>query len=384
MTIYARSGPRATTEIPPLRGENPPRSAVGCSDKLPAVRELTPMRRIVARLEPGARSLILLYHRVGAPVTDPWRLAVHPERFADHLQVLRDGGYTPVALEELVASLRRGRVPSRAVAVTFDDGYADNLEVALPLLERFSIPATVFATAGGELRDRELWWMQLEALFLEPGALPGRMEIDTDQFNWSWTFNGTATWTREQATMHTGWCAADPGPPPTPRHAAFCSLLERLRPLEAARREAVLIDLHAVAGAARTRRPTHRLMDADELRRLAAHELLEVGGHTLSHPRLAELPPDRQRLEIAGSKLRLEEILDRPVNAFAYPFGTHSDFDHSSVRAVRDAGYTSAGAVCDRALSRSADPFQLPRVGVGDWTAEEFERRLEGWLRRWW
>jgi peptidoglycan/xylan/chitin deacetylase (PgdA/CDA1 family) len=124
-------------------------------------------------------------------------------------------------------------------------------------------------------------------------------------------------------------------------------------------------------------------MTAAELRRLVDSGLVAVGGHTLSHPRLAELAPDAQRAEIAGGKQRLEAILERPVTAFAYPFGTHRDFDRSSVQAVKEAGYTSAAAVCDRALSRSSDPFELPRVGVGDWTAEEFERRLKRWLRRW-
>jgi peptidoglycan/xylan/chitin deacetylase (PgdA/CDA1 family) len=352
-------------------------------EKLGPVRELTPMRRIAARLEPGARSLILLYHRVAAPVTDPWRLAVHPDRFAEHLGVLRDGGYEPVALGELVASLRRRRVPERAVAVTFDDGYADNLETGLPLLERFGIPATVFATAGSELRHQELWWMQLEALLLEPGVLPERLEVATESFTWAWTLDGAATWTQEQAALHTRWCAADAGPPPSPRHAAFRSLLDGLRQVDAAERDAVLARLHATVGAERSRRVTHRLMDGDELCRLAGSDLVDIGGHTLSHPRLAQLPADLQRVEIAGSKARLEEVLGRSITAFAYPFGTHRDFNRASVRAVRAAGYTSAGAVRDRALSRSSDPFALPRVGVGDWTAEEFERRLERWLRRW-
>jgi peptidoglycan/xylan/chitin deacetylase (PgdA/CDA1 family) len=340
------------------------------------------MRRVAGRLERGARGVVLLYHRIDAPVTDPWQLAVTPERFAEHLEVLA-GAFRPVTLDELLDGVRRGRVPARAVAITFDDGYADNLHRALPLLERRGVPATVYVTAGHADGAPEFWWKQLEGLLLEPGRLPPRLAVDVDGFRWAWELGSCAELSSDRARRDRAWCVADAGPPPSPRHAAFRSLLERLEPVPEPHRDAILAALFAAAGAPRSARPSHRLLRADEIRRLAAGGLVDVGAHTLTHPRLGRLPVARQHAEVAGSKARLEAILDRPVTTFTYPFGTPRDFDADTVRVVREARFASAAAVSDRAVSPSSDPFQLPRVGVVDWTGEELERRMERWLRRW-
>ncbi len=86
--------------------------------------------------------LILLYHRVTDVDSDPWSLCVTPDHFAEHLEVLRK--YThPMRLQQLAQGLYRRQRAGRPVAITFDDGYADNLQNAKPLLERYDIPATV-------------------------------------------------------------------------------------------------------------------------------------------------------------------------------------------------------------------------------------------------
>src|SRR5690606_36408110 len=113
------------------------------------------------------QALILLYHRVTTLENDPWSLAVTPEHFAEHMEVLRRYTY-PLPLRDLVQRVRTGRFPEGSVAITFDDGYRDNLYAAKPLLERHEIPATVFIATGYTGREREFWWDELEALLLEP------------------------------------------------------------------------------------------------------------------------------------------------------------------------------------------------------------------------
>ena len=343
------------------------------------MRELTRARRLIRRFEPGTRALILLYHRIDSPITDPWRLAVSPERFGQHLAVLRDR-FRPLPVADLVAALRARRPLARGVAVTFDDGYADNVLLGVPLLRQHTIPATVYVTAGYLGAPHEFWWKQLEQLLLEPGELPRQLGIDHPLLRWSWYLDDVAVYPREHALAHRDWIVTDP--PPTPRHAAFLSLHDTLEQVDPGAREEILADLFGAAGVSRVTRTSHRMLTTDETRALGASDGFEVGAHTLSHPHLSAIPSTRQETEIRQAKVRLEEVVGRPVETFAYPFGRAVDFSATTVRIVRETGYSSAVAVRDLAVSRSSPGFELPRVGVVDWEAAEFERRLEWWLRR--
>lgn len=94
-----------------------------------------------------------------------------PHHFGEHLEVLRKYGQ-PIRLQQLTQAHRDGNIPHHAVVVTFDDGYANNLNNAIPLLERYHIPATVFIATGQSGRKREFWWDELDRLLLQPGILP--------------------------------------------------------------------------------------------------------------------------------------------------------------------------------------------------------------------
>src|SRR5262245_38761050 len=123
-----------------------------------------------------SQALILMYHRVTELPNDPYLLAVTPKHFAEQLEVIRRYG-VPMRLLQFVEVLRAGHIPNRAVVVTFDDGYADNLYQAKPLLARYEIPATIFVTAGQVGSQREFWWDELDRLLLQPGMLPARLRL---------------------------------------------------------------------------------------------------------------------------------------------------------------------------------------------------------------
>src|SRR5689334_3311798 len=101
--------------------------------------------------------LILLYHRIDVSLSDRWGLCVSPRNFESHMQELARG-FSPQPLSEISRLLRLGRAPRRVVAVTFDDGYQDNLTTALPILRRWGIPATFFLCGEASAFEGAFWW----------------------------------------------------------------------------------------------------------------------------------------------------------------------------------------------------------------------------------
>jgi peptidoglycan/xylan/chitin deacetylase (PgdA/CDA1 family) len=276
------------------------------------MRSLHLRRRVASRTRHGrtTAALALLYHRVAEPDRDPLLLAVSPARFAEHLEVLASAAVVPLAA-------LRGR--GDGVAITFDDGYADNLDAAARLAEA-GLPATVFVTAG--LLGEPPWWDVLARVVPE--------EEVAERFR-------------------------------------------ALRPLPPAERASALAGLEGEP-------PDGRVLTADELRALAAVDGIEIGAHTCTHPMLSALPLPEQRREIEGSKRMLEAELGRPVTSFAYPFGAREDYDDGTVAAVRAAGFERACVNEPARLRARCDPFRLPRFLVRDWDGDTFARRLAAWL----
>jgi peptidoglycan/xylan/chitin deacetylase (PgdA/CDA1 family) len=325
----------------------------------------------------GAQALILMYHRVVDLPNDPYLLAVRPHHFADHLQIIRRHCF-PIKLQQLVKALRDGNIPKRAVVITFDDGYADNLYNAKPLLECYDIPATVFVTTGHVGHLCEFWWDELDRLLLQPGTLPSRLELCLDGRAWQWELGEAATYTTADYQRDRNWhIEREDGP--TPRHRLHRSLYQLLHNLTEKHKQQLLDDLRIWAGAQPMGRPTHRILTRDEVVRLAEGGLIEIGAHTVTHPALARLPVTTQRDEIRWSRAHLEEMLNHPVTSFAYP---HGSYTQETLAVVREAGFSSACSSDTEVVRRGADAFQLPRICVRDWDGQTFSRWLRGWLCR--
>lgn len=343
--------------------------------------------RAVARLQGAARrvtslfgdrALILLYHRVAELRADPWSMVVTPQHFAEHLEIVRRYGH-PLALQELAGALRRGAVPDGAVVVTFDDGYADNLHCAKPLLERFEVPATVFVTSGTLGCTREFWWDELERVLLQPGTLPEMIELEIRGKRYHWRLGEAAHYEEDAAERHRAWRA--PKAPPSARHRIFLDIWSKLLPLSQHEQREILDQLAHRVNLDSVPRPAYRTLSVPEVAALARGGLVEIGAHTVTHPTLSHLPAALQREEIRQSKARIEEILERPVMSFAYPFGGYAHYTRESVRAVREAGFACACSALRGVVTRSADLHQLPRLYMTDWDGEQFARTLAGFLR---
>ena len=341
-------------------------------DRLPQ-----PIRRAGrwAKQQINPRGMILMYHRIAEERTDPWNLCVTPENFRQQLEVLRSSGLNVIHLHELAASLSSGRVPKRSVVLTFDDGYLDNLENGRPLLERYGIPATVFVASGYLASEGEFWWDAMERVLLTPGTLPEMLEVEVDGERKSWELNGDANWTEEDADRQRDWKPY--APPHTARQRVYQELRELVLRTSPAERERVIAELLQWAGISPTARPERAILDEEGLRRLAADDLIDIGGHSISHPELANLTVAEQDHELRTSKDRLEHVLGRKVTALAYPHGSCSA---DTKRLAEENGYAFACGTQRRPVQRDADRYELPRIGVRNVPGAEFKAMLAEFL----
>jgi peptidoglycan/xylan/chitin deacetylase (PgdA/CDA1 family) len=292
--------------------------------------------------------LVLTYHRI-ATGRDPLGQCVQPERFAEHLAVLAVSADI-VPLTELGGSSRR-------VALTFDDGYADNAATAAPLLRAHEAPATFFVPSR-VLDDRsEYWWDRLEHAHFDgsPAATVvdveiggGRVRIDVRD---------------------------DEG-----RLRSIKALSRRLRPLPLTTVDEVVGAVATQLGAEPAACEAHALMTAAEVRELAAEPLFTLGSHGVTHTMLSALAPDAQEHELVSSRVALEALTGDAPAAVAYPFGTLDAIDPATVHAARTAEYRQGYVNTPGRLDPRRTPFAQPRHMVHDWPAAEFAAQLDRWF----
>ena len=324
------------------------------------------------------KAVILVYHRVAVLNSDPWGLSVSPQHFEEHLEVIKKFGRC-LPIGTLVNNLQQKELENRSIAITFDDGYSDNFHVARPLLEKHDLPATIFIITGAIGSTMEFWWDELDRLFLERGTLPER-------FHWNslpeieWNLSDVSDYSQEQALNNRNWTTRDD--PPTQRHALYYFLWQHLRALATEERQRALAEFRMWAKKDATGRSTHLPMSLEDLNLLAMSGSIELGCHTVTHPRLSALQLKEQHQEISSSKRTLEEWISRPVYSFAYPYGSPEDFTAETRTVVQASGLKSACTTFDGTVGEGTDVFLLPRIAVEDWNGDEFMKRLEDWFNR--
>jgi peptidoglycan/xylan/chitin deacetylase (PgdA/CDA1 family) len=295
-----------------------------------------------------------MYHRVYETSSDPWELCVSPYHFAEQLEVLSKN-YQVISLNELVRSLREGQLPKRGVVLTFDDGYADNLWNAKPLLEKYELPATVFITSGSLDSPTEFWWDDLERILLQPRKLPKHIQLSVQGSAHDWQTTNSDE-----------------------RQVAYMAIHQILQPLSSADRDQAMGDLFAWSGVDQTGRIDYRPLTTLELTQLVQCEFVDIGAHSVTHPLLAGMSQADQTAEITGSRQKLETILASPVDTFSYPYGNLSS---DTVEIVKGAGFEIALTTDGKAVDMKANPLRLGRFGVGDWDGDRFKLRLEEFFR---
>lgn len=297
---------------------------------------------------PGGRRgrlAVLIHHRV-LPGPDPLRPGEVDRATFEWQMATLARCFRVLPLSEAIVRLDAGTLPPRAAAITFDDGYADNFRIALPILQRHALPATFFVTSG--MLGQCMWNdVVIEAVRAAPAD-----GLDTE-------FLGV-----ERQSL--GTAAA--------RRAALATLLPVLKQRPPPARDEAVARLATQAGIAA---PDGLMMTREELRSLAGAGM-EIGAHTVNHPVLSRIDDASAEREMAESRDALEGITGERIGLFAYPNGRPgTDYLPAHVRMVRRLGFDGAVSTQRGANATGAtDRYQVRRFTPWDRTPERFTARL--------
>jgi peptidoglycan/xylan/chitin deacetylase (PgdA/CDA1 family) len=299
----------------------------------------------------AGRLCIVNYHRI-LETPDPL-LESEPDVKTFHWQMkLLAECFNVMPLHQALNALATQRMPPRAVCITFDDGYRSTHDLALPILKKFNLPATVFVTTG-YVGEGNMW---NDKIIEAVRRLP----------------NGTLDLREARLGVHTITSLEE-------RKRAIRRLTEDAKYLPPKERHDLTLKLEKLADGVFT----EELMLTREMIRAMAQQGVEIGAHTISHPILTSLSDDNAREEIARGKQQLESIIGKPVRLFAYPNGkVGMDFDGRHVAMAKEAGFDAAFTTAMGAANSGHDRFQIPRSRPWDATPFFFGLRLLRWLAR--
>ena len=292
------------------------------------------------------RVSVLIFHRV-LPAPDP----LFPgEICADHFNRLLGvlaRAFNVLSLGRAHALMQQRALPPRALVITFDDGYADNATVALPLLQRHGLSATFFIATG--FLDGGRMWNDSVIECIRGCTLP---QLDLSSFG-------------------LGLSALDS---PAARRQAIDAVLPRIKYLGLAAREQALARLHELCGSPAL--PDDLMMTSAQV--LQLHRAgMEIGGHTVMHPILTALNDADAGQEVATGRARLQQLTGAPVDVFAYPNGKPGrDYAARDVALAREAGFRCAVSTSPGVVGEGSDPLQWPRFTPWDRSLPAFTARL--------
>jgi peptidoglycan/xylan/chitin deacetylase (PgdA/CDA1 family) len=309
------------------------------------------MRPLFSLLSPAgqrARLSVLIFHRV---LREPDPLLpgeMDAERF-DRVCRWLAGWFNFLPLDDAVRRLRDATLPARAAAITFDDGYADNHDIALPILQRHGLCATFFVATG----------------FLDGGRMWNDTVIEAVRRTCAPKWDLEACGVPGVGQVELAGLAQ--------RQAAISQLLGAIKYLEPGQRATAVA---GVASAAAADLPQDLMMSSDQLRRLRQAGM-QIGAHTVNHPILSRLSATAARNEVVDSKHALEQLLQERVALFAYPNGRpHQDYGREAVDVVRQCGFDAALSTAWGSAQRHDDPYQLPRFTPWDQGRTRFGVRM--------
>jgi len=291
---------------------------------------------------------ILTYHRLTVS-HDPFFPGLSAEVFAQHVRFLSEN-YCLVDLGHLVRDLRSGQpIPSNAVALTFDDGYRDNFDLAFPILRQYQAPATIFLTTGFVGGNNALWNDKVSFSLRQ-----------TRCRHLSFAYHGEHYY--PLVTIEDRLSASE-------------KLRTLLRQVPHADRLAIMGDLFAQLHVDSFQDIGGDALTWDQVRQMKKNRI-SFGAHTVTHPILSHLPLCDAKREILESKQKIEQELDTPVELFAYPDGGPGTFDDAIINIVREAGFTAAVTTMFGTNTARTNCYSLRRSGLVETELPAFAGKL--------
>lgn len=299
----------------------------------------------------AGRAVIIMFHEIQRDFRHELMTGTSIELFHQCLSLLQRQKWKIVSLDECLRALSENEMNEpRYAVITFDDGYRDVRSVALPILEQYEAPFTVYVPTGAPTRTMESWWLGLREVFRRADRVtidPMNTEFDCPDF------------LSKKAGLKavTKWVHAD-----YRRAASLRSTFERYG-----------ISLSALNAA--------YFMDERDLQTLSRHPLASIGGHTTSHAALATLDPAASLTELEANRKYLEVLLGLPVRNLAYPYGTPGACGRLEEYLAEQAGFSTAVTTRKGHLNGpNLNRFALPRIGVGCHMEAQmsFEANLNG------
>lgn len=320
------------------------------------------------------KALVLMYHRINRPSTDPWNLSVTPENFEEHLRFLKDH-YSVVSTKEMVQDIESKKIESKCVALTFDDGYLDNYITAKPLLEKYAVPATFFITDSYLENSHSFWWDELEFIIVHTEKLPSVFSVSFKDEKIYFDLEGEAVLNDEIQSKHANYKA---NKPPTLRTQLYVKLWKIFSPLLKVEQQQFLQLIREWAGLTAEETKVEGCMSAQQVKQLSDNPLFTIGGHTKTHPLLASHSKEVQQSEIIENQQFLQKLTNANINLFAYPSG---NYDDSTIRILKDNYFAAAFTTSPGPVFKKTEVLEVNRFQVNNWNKKKFEVAAKKWIR---
>lgn len=326
------------SERPGFKGsERPPAMS---SDIISRLTTRLRVPQLVNRVFARRHLSILMYHGViRAPLDVPIGLFLPVDSFREQMDYLKRR-FQVFPLRSAVARCLSGEIDGPTAAITFDDGFQNNFEIAYPILRELGLPATIFLTTGFVDSPQTLWFTRLH-----------RAIAHTTRKELAWRGRSLPLTTTSE------------------RAVAWRMLKDELRRLphpELVRRlHAVEEELDADLSTDGDLSSPYRVLDRTSIQAMAASGLIDFGGHTRDHTILSLLSPEEKRHQIRSSIETVEEITGRPCRVFAYPNGQPADYDRDCVAVLRASKVEMAVTTIHGGNTPDSPPMELRRYGIG-------------------